>query len=80
MRVKDHHTKLARNAIVKIATLKNGKPVTASKSAPDQAICPICGGMVILRKRKKMGSSELTYFWRHKDGKNIECPQRWKLD
>jgi len=70
---------VARIAIVKIAKLQNGELVTASKSAPDQAICPVCGGVVVLRKRKKMGGSELTFFWRHKDGKNVDCPQRWKL-
>ena len=64
---------------MKTAKLQNGEQVTASKSAPDQAICPICGGIVILRKRKKMGSSEFTYYWRHMDGKNTDCRARWKL-
>jgi predicted nucleic acid-binding Zn ribbon protein len=30
------------------------QPVTASPSAPDKAICSRCGGIVILRRRKRI--------------------------
>jgi hypothetical protein len=52
---------------LKKAKLDHGEQVTASRSAPSQAFCPICGGTVVLRKLKKMGGKALTYFWRHID-------------
>jgi hypothetical protein len=64
---------------LKKAKLDHGEQVTASRSAPSQAFCPICGGTVVLRKRKKMGGDAVTYFWRHVDKKNTNCPARWKL-
>jgi hypothetical protein len=54
---------------------KNEQPVTASNHAPDKAICPHCGGMVMLRKRKCM-SGEYVYFWRHQDNQNRACNGR----
>lgn len=64
---------------MKIAKLANEEQVTASGRVPNQAICLFCGGKVVLRKRKKMGGNEMTYYWRHMDGKNNNCPARWKL-
>jgi len=46
------------------------RPVTASDTAPDKAICPHCGGAVILRQRKRMNDGGYTYFWRHQDIRN----------
>lgn len=62
-----------------VAELANGQTVHASGTAPTDAFCPFCRGKVVLRKRKKMGSATVTYFWRHLDGKNVKCPARWKL-
>jgi hypothetical protein len=64
---------------VRVAKSENGKPVIASKNGPNQAICPVCSGKVVLRKRKQMGGSVITYYWRHFDGKNPNCPERWQL-
>jgi hypothetical protein len=65
---------------MKIAESATGERVNASSRAPHEAICPCCGGTVILRKRKKMGEDGETYYWRHVDSKNPHCPARWKLN
>jgi len=67
-----------RKVFVKFAKLGSGEQVTASEYAPHQAIYPLCGCKVVLRKRKKMSNSELTYCWCHIDGKNTNCLARWK--
>jgi len=64
---------------MKVAELENGQQIRASGSAPTEALCPVCRGKVVLRKRKKMASAIVTYFWRHLDGKNTKCSARWKL-
>jgi hypothetical protein len=53
------------------ANSRSRLPITA----PDKAICPHCGGMVVLRKRKCM-SGECVYFWRHQDNQNRACNGR----
>ena len=63
---------------MKVAELENGKQVCASKDAPSIAKCPFCKGKVTLRKRQTMGK-EITYYWRHIDRINPECPARWRL-
>ncbi|MCZ7673812.1 MAG: hypothetical protein M5U34_45180 [Chloroflexi bacterium] len=52
------------------------QPVTASDTAPGKAICPHCGGVVILRRRKLMNNDGYTYFWRHQDNRNRSCNRR----
>jgi hypothetical protein len=54
---------------------KNQQPITASNTAPDKAVCPHCGGVVVLRRRKCMGG-ECVYFWRHQDNQHWACNGR----
>jgi len=61
---------------MKIAKTNDGEQVEASESAPREAICVFCGGLVILRGRKLMGSDKKAYFWRHQDNKNMNCRGR----
>ena len=61
---------------MKIAKTSDGEKIEAAKDSPPKAICPYCGGEVILRGRKLMGSKEKSYFWRHLDNKNRKCPGR----
>lgn len=53
---------------MKTAVSSNGKIVTASHSAPARAICPTCGGVVLLRARKLMANAGNSYYWHHLDG------------
>ena len=55
----------------------NDTPITAGPNAPTTAICPACGGAVVLRKRKRM-DGETTYFYRHKQGQGEDCPHRYR--
>lgn len=52
---------------MKTAVSSNGAIVAASQVAPQRAICPKCGGIVILRGRKLMANSGYSYYWRHLD-------------
>lgn len=52
------------------------QPVMASDTAPDKAICPHCGGVVVLRQRKRMNDGGCAYFWRHQDNRNRSCNGR----
>ena len=52
---------------MKTAVSSYGKPVAASHSAPTEAICPKCGGAVMLRVRRLMANSGNSYYWRHLD-------------
>ena len=61
---------------MKVAQTENGEQVEASESAPQEAICPFCGGLVILRGRRLMGNNNKAYFWRHRDNKNMNCRGR----
>ncbi len=51
-------------------------PVPAAPTAPPCAICPHCGGVVVLRRRKGMNDGPVTYFWRHQDNRNRSCNGR----
>ena len=53
----------------------NQQPITASDAAPEQAVCPSCGGVVILRRRKRMNGT-CVYYWRHRDNRNRHCKGR----
>ena len=61
---------------MKIAQTKDGEQVEASETAPREAICSFCGGLVILRGRRLMGNDGMAYFWRHMDNKNMNCRGR----
>jgi uncharacterized protein with PIN domain len=50
--------------------------VSASPDAPEEAVCPACGGAVRKRKRRTMGA-QVTYFYRHERGTGKECPLRY---
>ena len=54
----------------------NGKLITASPHSPDVAICPACGGEV-RKRRREVGRSEVTYFYRHNTAEGIDCPLRY---
>jgi len=57
-------------------TSDGGESIQAWASAPKEARCPYCGGVVILRGRRLMNSEEKTYFWRHRDNTHLDCPGR----
>jgi hypothetical protein len=61
---------------MKTALTTDGKEVIASTQAPQEAICPYCKGVVILRKRKLMNNGGYAYYWRHGDNQNRSCPGR----
>lgn len=52
---------------MKTAVTSSGKPLVAAIGSPAKAICPKCGGLVILRVRRLMANSGNTYYWRHLD-------------
>ena len=54
----------------------NGKPITASSDAPDTATCPACGSQVRKRKRRNTDGHS-TWFYRHADDTNPDCPRRY---
>ena len=64
------------NKTMDIAKTTAGAQVTASNNAPKEAICPYCGGVVTLRSRKLMGNQGRSYYWRHRDNENRNCPGR----
>lgn len=53
----------------------NQQPLPASTTAPTKAVCPFCGGVVKLRRRKCMDGGTV-YFWRHRDNRNRACNGR----
>lgn len=61
---------------MKLARSEDGIEVTAAKESPNKARCLYCEGVVILRSRKVMGSSKKSYYWRHLDNQNRNCPGR----
>lgn len=61
---------------MKLAQTAEGQKIAAADGAPNQAICTYCGGKVVLRGRKLMGSSKKSYYWRHLDNQNRNCPGR----
>jgi len=52
---------------MKTAVTSNGKRVVASQASPDFAVCPTCGGGVVLRARRLMANAGHSYYWRHLD-------------
>ena len=61
---------------MKYALDKSGQVIEAGEGGPTQGHCPQCGAPVILRRRNN-GKRGVTYFWRHQDGLNLDCPARF---
>ena len=61
---------------MKVALTHEGIEVVAQPSAPEKAICPNCGGELLLRSRRQMNNGGCTYFWRHKSNHNRHCSAR----
>ncbi|MFC1466391.1 MAG: hypothetical protein ACFLMY_16235 [Candidatus Brachytrichaceae bacterium NZ_4S206] len=65
---------------MKIALDRNGIPIEAAAGAPAQALCPHCGGVVILRQRTRSHlPGDVSYFWRHLDHDNTGCTARFTV-
>ncbi len=66
---------------MKTALDQTGIAIEAAAGAPEQAICPHCGGVVILRRRSSHRlSSDVSHFWRHRDHDNSGCPARFAVN
>ncbi|MFN2190459.1 MAG: hypothetical protein ACK2T3_16975 [Candidatus Promineifilaceae bacterium] len=61
---------------MKVACTASGEQITANPTAPRQAVCPVCGGTLILRSRKTMNNGQKTFFWRHRSNRNTHCSAR----
>lgn len=55
----------------------NGRLVVAGPDAPEEAVCPDCGGAVRKRTRQRMGGG-VTTFYRHVRGEGKHCPRRYR--
>ncbi|MCB9420255.1 MAG: hypothetical protein H6667_10635 [Ardenticatenaceae bacterium] len=64
---------------MKTAKTKDGKLITASETAPEEAICPYCGGAVTLRSRSTMNGGKKSYYWRHLNNQNRNCSGRYRV-
>lgn len=60
---------------MKTAVNRLGEPVKADGAVEDRAVCPYCGGVVVLRRRRVMGGEPVAY-WRHQDNRDTTCPGR----
>ena len=61
-----------------IALDDTGGAVMAVDGAPALARCPHCGGLVLLRQRRRsQRPDDVTWFWRHRDNANPNCPARF---
>ncbi|MCB9009712.1 MAG: hypothetical protein H6656_20495 [Ardenticatenaceae bacterium] len=61
---------------MKVANLPDGTAVEATESAPQEAICPHCGGVLLLRQRRTMKKSVVAFYWRHSSNQNLNCTAR----
>jgi hypothetical protein len=55
----------------------NGHLVEAGPNSPEVALCPSCGEEVH-KRRRKVGQSEYTYFYRHRVGVGDGCSLRYR--
>jgi hypothetical protein len=55
----------------------DGELTQAGPDSPEVARCPACGGEV-RKRRRKVGRSEHTYFYRHRQGIGGDCPLRYR--
>ena len=59
---------------------EDGSPIRAKAGAPERALCPECGGPMILRHRQRSSHpGDVTYFWRHQDNTNLHCHARFSV-
>ncbi|MCB8940822.1 MAG: hypothetical protein H6654_01315 [Ardenticatenaceae bacterium] len=61
---------------MKVAQLPDGTAVEASENAPQQAICPHCGTVLLLRQRRTMNKSVIAFYWRHASNQSLNCKAR----
>ncbi|MCA9955358.1 MAG: hypothetical protein KC434_11600 [Anaerolineales bacterium] len=61
---------------MKIALLPDGTAVEATATAPSEATCPHCGGVLLLRQRRTMNQSVVAFYWRHASNQNLKCRAR----
>jgi DNA-directed RNA polymerase subunit RPC12/RpoP len=61
---------------MKTAHTSEGQAIEASATAPKEAVCPYCGGRLLLRGRKLMGDDQRVYYWRHQGNRNRDCNAR----
>jgi hypothetical protein len=66
----------AKDRTMKTAQTVDGKTIIASKTAPKEAVCPYCGGILVLRSRRTMNGEKASYYWRHQNNKNPNCSGR----
>jgi hypothetical protein len=64
---------------LKNATTSNGTLALAGPDAPETAVCPQCHETVYLRRRRRMGDGELTYFWQHERGGSRNCHSKRRV-
>jgi hypothetical protein len=63
---------------MEVAVDENGSPVRAEAGASGQVVCPLCGGPMVLRRRKRSSRpGDVTYFWRHQDNTHLHCPAHY---
>ena len=55
----------------------DGESIQAGPDSPEVAQCPVCGGEV-RKRRRKVGRSGYTHFYRHKAGVGQDCPLRYR--
>jgi hypothetical protein len=53
------------------------KIAVAGPDTLDVAECPVCGGEVHKRKRRRMDGGS-SYYYRHKRGVGEDCPKRYR--
>ncbi|MCA9875836.1 MAG: hypothetical protein H6659_18805 [Ardenticatenaceae bacterium] len=61
---------------MKTAKTTEGKEIVAAPDAPEEALCPYCGGIVVLRRRRTMNKGEVAYYYRHRSNHNTQCSAR----
>lgn len=64
---------------MKVARSQSSELVDAGPKAPLEAFCMYCGGSVVLRKKTRVKSGGVSYFWRHADNSNHRCRGRNSL-
>ena len=62
---------------MKDAYQRSSGTIEATADAPSRALCPKCGGVVLLRKRKLMNNAGSSYYWQHQRNANRQCGARW---
>jgi len=55
----------------------NGKEIEAGPEAPKRAVCPHCGAVVLLRRRRNIDGE--SWYWRHEAGSGLGCRRRARI-